>query len=149
MKVIVLVVAVIAVVQDGILGPGTGVFGGRFASNGTMPRMLQLNFGGGGAGADDMLLYAEQMDAFYDNYNELSGDAYNATACGTRFVQFSPRREPKIIGGMPAIYGAYPWQVQIQMFHLERSTFSHHCGGAVIGERLILTAAHCLQVHMV
>lgn len=31
--------------------------------------------------------------------------------CGTRLVKFQPQRSPKIVGGTPAPYGAFPWQV--------------------------------------
>lgn len=31
--------------------------------------------------------------------------------CGKRSVAFSPHRNPKIVGGIVAPYGAFPWQV--------------------------------------
>lgn len=65
--------------------------------------------------------------------------------CGTRTVLFNPQRTPKIVGGSVAPYGAFPWQVEIQIFRYEKSNFEHHCGGAVIGDNLVITAAHCLE----
>lgn len=100
---------------------------------------------------EDPILYAQNMDTFYENNFLNFGDMpapqvlNNASQCGTREGRFQSRRS-KIIGGMDAIYGEYPWQVQIQSFNFEKETFQHHCGGAVVGERLILSAAHCLQV---
>lgn len=99
---------------------------------------------------DDPLLYANNMDTYYES-NYLSLDdkprVMNNSQCGTRGGRFQLRRTSKIIGGMPVIYGEHPWQVQIQHFNFESATFVHHCGGAVVGERLILSAAHCLQVN--
>ncbi|XP_068622149.1 trypsin-like [Battus philenor] len=65
--------------------------------------------------------------------------------CGTRTVDFSPRRTGKIVGGSETPYGAYPWQVEIQMLDPDKLTFEHHCGGAVIAQRLVLSAAHCFD----
>lgn len=73
-------------------------------------------------------------------------DSSSSMSCGSRTVPFDPHRNPKIVGGMAAPYGAFPWQVQIQMFRYDEMRFEHHCGGAVIGEHLVLTAAHCIQV---
>lgn len=99
---------------------------------------------------EDPLLFAHNMDTYYEtNYLHLEdkpSDMSNASQCGTRHGRFQPRRTSKIIGGASVIYGEYPWQVQIQHFNFEKATFVHHCGGAVVGERLILSAAHCLQV---
>jgi hypothetical protein len=89
--------------------------------------------------------------------------------CGTRTVNFYAQRTPKIVGGTETPYGAYPWQVEIQVFSFDNESFIHHCGGAVIGnyilqvfghtfffnllffkgDKLVLTAAHCLQVNQI
>ncbi|XKL59013.1 hypothetical protein PGB90_000029 [Kerria lacca] len=74
----------------------------------------------------------------------------NCVECGTRTIQHQPiilgpdRPTSKIIGGISAPYGAYPWQVEIQAMQNVHS-WEHHCGGAIIAENIVLTAAHCLQ----
>jgi len=47
----------------------------------------------------------------------------------------------RIIGGGDAIPNTYPWMVSIQ----SKSDSEHFCGGSLIGESYILTAAHCIE----
>ncbi|XP_076620356.1 chymotrypsin-2-like [Colletes latitarsis] len=46
--------------------------------------------------------------------------------------------DPRIVGGQVATRGKYPYQVSI------RQSFRHICGGSIINEYFILTAAHCI-----
>ncbi|XP_029909969.1 ovochymase-2 [Myripristis murdjan] len=43
----------------------------------------------------------------------------------------------RVVGGTEATYGSHPWLVSLQ------SKGSHFCGGAILTERWIMTAAHC------
>ena len=46
--------------------------------------------------------------------------------------------QPKIVGGSAAKDGQFPYQVSLRLNN------KHFCGGSIINEKWILTAAHCL-----
>ncbi|XP_014234967.1 trypsin-7-like [Trichogramma pretiosum] len=56
-------------------------------------------------------------------------------------VQSSPTRSKRMVEGTEAFPGEFPYQVSI------RNTYSHqhHCGGVIIHEKHVLTAAHCVD----
>lgn len=67
------------------------------------------------------------------------GDRLRLTQYGcSKSIQWSPARKPKVIGGQVPPIGAVPWQIT-----LRNKNDEHHCGGALISERLVLSAAHC------
>ncbi|OQV25694.1 putative Serine proteinase stubble [Hypsibius exemplaris] len=66
---------------------------------------------------------------------------FTAICFSTVQSQFCGRAPPiaqaRVVGGQRAFFGQIPWQVSIQAFG------THFCGGAILNDRWIITAAHC------
>lgn len=56
--------------------------------------------------------------------------------CGLRSFKTS-----RIVGGVDAEEGEFPWQVSLH----SKKHGTHLCGGSIIAQRWIVTAAHCVQ----
>lgn len=55
----------------------------------------------------------------------------------------------RIVNGEEAREGSLPYQVSLQLHYggkLESQKYAHFCGGALIGERYVITAAHCMKM---
>lgn len=74
-----------------------------------------------------------------------------AAACGTEIAVEQPdavgpdgkvaanRKPDTIVGGTDADITDFPWQVSLQS-----QSFGHFCGGSVVHENWVITAAHCV-----
>jgi secreted trypsin-like serine protease len=63
-----------------------------------------------------------------------------STFAGTTIKSISASEAIRIVGGEETKPHARPYQVSIQS-----TSGSHFCGGSIIGDDLILTAAHCME----
>ncbi|KAJ8002786.1 hypothetical protein DPEC_G00162570 [Dallia pectoralis] len=70
-------------------------------------------------------------------FNTAISDHLSDPKCGVPRVRNLLDRSLRIVGGLEARYGSHPWLVSL------RFRGSHFCGGAVLTDRWILTAAHC------
>ncbi|XP_074621906.1 mannan-binding lectin serine protease 1-like [Acropora palmata] len=61
--------------------------------------------------------------------------------CGVR----NRVRRPRIVGGNPSTHGMWPWQVGVYRQDRNNGKHTFICGGALIDENWILTAAHCFM----
>ncbi|KAE8633343.1 hypothetical protein XENTR_v10001851, partial [Xenopus tropicalis] len=62
--------------------------------------------------------------------------------CGKRPLIKDSQRNSRIVGGVNSQPGAWPWLVSIQAWR--GSDYGHFCGGTILNNQWILTAAHCL-----
>ncbi|XP_051026111.1 transmembrane protease serine 11A-like [Acomys russatus] len=75
-----------------------------------------------------------QVGAMCSSAGKLTVQAY----CGKRAI---PLIVSRIVSGNLAAKGAWPWQVSLQRSNI------HQCGGTLIGNMWVVTAAHCFRTN--
>ncbi|XP_053114500.1 plasma kallikrein-like isoform X2 [Hemicordylus capensis] len=81
-------------------------------------------------------------DSILERRNAASG--YSLLNCrkATPVCVQKPRLDTKVVGGTNSSVDEWPWQVSL---HVKLSTQRHLCGGSIISDQWILTAAHCIE----
>lgn len=74
------------------------------------------------------------------NSNRRCGIAYRLSR---EVTGVAGERAARIIGGLP-VEAPIPWQVSVQI-EASPGSWEHVCGGTLISEHHILTAAHCIH----
>ncbi|XP_013889514.1 cationic trypsin [Austrofundulus limnaeus] len=71
------------------------------------------------------------------------GSEAETADCG--LASLNTKEESRIVGGQTATPGAWPWQAYLQIPVSGSSTSFSLCGGSLISNQWVLTAAHCFQ----
>ncbi|MEA2985809.1 MAG: hypothetical protein QOD94_2063 [Alphaproteobacteria bacterium] len=80
----------------------------------------------------------EVLDA--NTYQPRGAKEYDEAA-----LRYLRKERPKIVGGVPADEGEYPYQASLLISWISDPTGAHFCGASVLNERWVLTASHCLD----
>lgn len=70
------------------------------------------------------------------------GNLFNPPNCGLNHAN----RNARIVGGVESNYLQWPWMVSIE---IKDPQFNHKCGGFIINNFWVLTAAHCVNNHSI
>lgn len=57
----------------------------------------------------------------------------------------TPDREPRVVGGTEVTSNKYPWMVAVMDRDAGSPSDGQFCGGSLIAENWVLTAAHCIE----
>lgn len=79
----------------------------------------------------------------YHNNNDTSESVLGSRARGT--AGGGGRRKGRIIMGRETDEGEFPWQASLQLLHPVLGFIGHWCGGVLIHQNWILSAAHCVH----
>ncbi|XP_011296144.1 serine protease filzig [Musca domestica] len=97
---------------------------------------------------EDEIVDEEDEEDVNPSDNEIpeEDDAQSGPGVGGRKIQCGVRphiKSGRIVGGKGATFGAYPWQVLVRESTWLGLFTKNKCGGVLITNRYVITAAHC------
>ena len=87
----------------------------------------------------NLLSLLVQLIILHSSLSSASSDEY----CG---IQSNSERHNRIVGGENAEKGEFPWQISLR--RKSSNTWRHTCGGSLLNEQWVLTAAHCVHSNL-
>nr|XP_019591746.1 PREDICTED: plasma kallikrein isoform X2 [Rhinolophus sinicus] len=67
---------------------------------------------------------------------------YSLRLCKSGDSSVCTKTNARVVGGTNSSWGEWPWQVSLQV---KLTTQTHVCGGSIIGQQWVITAAHCFD----
>ncbi|XP_066578184.1 tryptase [Amia ocellicauda] len=71
---------------------------------------------------------------------------FSVLLLNTYEVSSSPLSKSSIVGGQDAKEGQWPWQAYLQIMWKDNPGYATICGGSLISQHWVLTAAHCFDI---
>lgn len=89
---------------------------------------------------------AGNIDAILDHHHRRAAATANVARRAIRKGRGrGGRRKGRIIMGRETEEGEFPWQASLQLLHPVLGHIGHWCGGVLIHQNWILSAAHCVH----
>ncbi|CAN7986436.1 unnamed protein product, partial [Ixodes hexagonus] len=82
-------------------------------------------------------------EAYCDGSDSRAKMRLRRAKCGAPMISPAKTEEDRVVGGQEAVPHSWPWQVSLH--HPQFDILGHFCGGSLINNIWVLTAAHCVN----